>query len=311
MQVSNRIQALRASKWSNLVWLVPAALILLLIVVLGAQWLRTLPAVQSWMTDYPGESELPPGAPVGFPPWVGWQHFLNSFFLLLIIRTGWQIRTTTRPDAHWTRNNSGPIRTKKPPTRISLTLWLHLTLDALWIVNGVVFLILIFTTGQWMRLVPMHWDVIPNAISAGIQYASLNWPTENGWVNYNALQLLTYFVTVFIAAPLALVTGIRMSPAWSQRWKRASALYPVELARAVHFPVMLWFVLFTIVHVTLVLATGALRNLNHMYAATDDEGSWAGFWIFAASIVVMIAAWIAARPVLLRPIDSLMGKVSR
>ena len=33
-----------------------------------------------------------------------------------------------------------------------------------------------------------------------------------------------------------------------------------------HFPVMLYFVAFTVVHVALVFATGALRNLNHMYA---------------------------------------------
>jgi hypothetical protein len=26
----------------------------------------------------------------------------------------------------------------------------------------------------------------PNAVSAALQYVSLDWPTENGWVNYNA-----------------------------------------------------------------------------------------------------------------------------
>jgi hypothetical protein len=58
------------------------------------------------------------------------------------------------------------------------------------------------------------------------------------------------------------------------------------------------------------LATGALRNLNHMYASRDD-GSWVGFWIFAASLAVMIAAWFLARPLFLRPVASLTGKVSR
>ncbi|WP_218157734.1 hypothetical protein [Saccharopolyspora shandongensis] len=28
------------------------------------------------------------------------------------------------------------------------------------------------------------------------------WPTENGWVHYNALQQLAYFTTVFVAAAL-------------------------------------------------------------------------------------------------------------
>ena len=133
--------------------------------------------------------------------------FLNFFFIVLLIRSGWQVRTTTRPPAHWTRNNKGLIRTKGSPTKISLHLWLHLSLAAFWVLNGIIIVILLFPTGQWMRTVPLKWDVFPHAISVAIQYASLNWPTENGWVNYNSLQLLAYFVTVFIAAPLAFITG--------------------------------------------------------------------------------------------------------
>ena len=300
----------KKSKWSKLIWLVPLALVTLLLVVLLAKWLRGLPEVQSFMADFPGHTELPEGAPVGFPAWLGWQHFLNAFFILLIIRSGWQVRTTTRPKAYWTRNNKGLVRTKNPPAKISLELWFHLSLDALWVLNGIVFFILLFATGQWTRIVPTSWDAFPNAVSTAIQYASLNWPTENGWVNYNSLQLFAYFATVFIAAPLALITGLRMSPVWPKRAEKLNKIYPIEAARAVHLPVMVYFVLFVIVHVTLVLATGALRNLNHMYASSDD-GGWAGFLIFAASLVVMIAAWVLARPLFLRPIASLTGAVSR
>jgi thiosulfate reductase cytochrome b subunit len=303
-------KSITTAAWFKPAWIVLAALAALLAVVLIAKGLRQLPAVQSFMTDYPGRSELPKAAPVGFPAWLSWQHFLNFFFIILLIRSGWLVRTTTRPPAHWTRNNSGLIRTKNPPRRISLHLWLHLSLGALWVLNGVIFVILLFPTGQWMRIVPLRWDVFPNAISVTIQYASLNWPTESGWVNYNSLQLLTYFATVFIAAPLALLTGVRMSGAWPKNATTLNRIYPIELARAIHFPVMLYYVLFTIAHVTLVLATGALRNLNHMYGGSDAE-NWVGFWIFAASLVVMAAAWFAARPVLLRPVAGLTGSVTR
>lgn len=298
------------SRWLALVWLIPAALVLLAGAVLAARWLRELPEVMSFMAAYPGETALAEGAPVGLPPWLGWQHFFNGFLLLLVIRTGWQIRTNPRPAAFWTRNNRGAVRTKNPPHRVSLTLWFHLSLDALWVLNGVVFIVLIFVTGHWVRVVPTSWDVLPNAVSVFIQYLSLDWPTENGWVNYNSLQLLAYFVTIFIAAPLAIITGLRMSPAWPAAFATLNRLYPVTVARRIHFPVMLWFIGFTVVHVALVLATGALRNLNHMYAARDD-GSWIGFFIFGGSVVVMIAAWIAARPVFLRPVASLTGTVSR
>lgn len=297
------------SRWAKLYWAVPTALVALVLVVLLAKWATGLGGVKDFLAAYPGHAELPEGAPVGFPAWLGWQHFLNGFLLLLIIRSGWQVRTQTRPAAYWTRNNKGLIRTKNAPTKISLELWFHLTLDALWILNGIVFAILVLATGQWVRIVPTSWDVFPNALSAALQYASLNWPTENGWVNYNALQLLTYFVTVFIAAPLAFISGLRTSSAWPKKAVALNKAYPIEVARAIHFPVMIYFVAFIVVHVFLVLATGALRNLNHMYGGSDDV-SWVGFGLFAASVAAMVAAWFLARPLFLRPIASLMGKVS-
>ncbi len=310
MASSTRWADFRQSQWFKLVWIMPSVLVLGVIVVLAAKGIRDLPAVKSLMTDYPGQSALPNGAPVGFPAWVQWQHFLNAFFILFIVRTGWQIRTTKRPAAFWTRNNTGLIRTKNPPVRIGLHVWLHLSLDALWVLNGLVFYVLVFVTGQWVRIVPVSWDIIPNAVSAAIQYASLNWPTEDGWVNYNALQTLSYFVVVFIAAPLALLTGIRMAPGLAGQFRRIDKIYPIKVARAIHFPVMLFFVAFVVVHVTLVLATGALRNLNHMYAGRDDV-TWWGFGIFALSIVVMIAGWIALRPSILASIAGFTGSVRR
>ncbi len=279
------------------------------VVVLVAMALRRQDAVQDFLALYPGTGSQPSETPTGLPVWLEWQHFLNALFMVLIIRTGWQVRTTKRPAAMWTRKNTGRFRTRRSPKTISIDLWLHFCLDVLFVVNGVVFFVLLFSTGQWMRVVPTNWDVFPNAVSAALQYASLDWPTENGWYAYNALQLLAYFATVFLAAPLAILTGIRMSTAWPPD-ARINRVYPVTLARRVHFPVMLYFVVFVIVHVTLVLATGALRNLNHMYGARDDA-TWVGLTFFVGSLIVMAAAWIAARPILLRPLASLMGRVGR
>jgi thiosulfate reductase cytochrome b subunit len=298
------------NKWARLAVGIAIAVVALAAVVLFARWMRTLPAVQDFVTTYPGQVQLPGAVPVGLPAWLGWQHFLNAFFLVLIVRSGWLVRTTARPKEHWTRNNTGLIRTQGKPAKISLNLWFHLTLDALWVLNGIIFVILLLATGQWMRIVPTSWEVFPNALSTAIQYASLNWPTENGWVHYNSLQVLAYFSIVFVAAPLALATGLRMSGAWPKNDTTLNRIYPVEVARAIHFPVMLYYVGFIVVHVALVLTTGALHNLNHMYAANDGAG-WTGFWIFAASLAVMVAAWFLARPLFLRPVASLTGKVSK
>jgi thiosulfate reductase cytochrome b subunit len=262
------------------------------------------------LTAFPGEYHLPDGAPIGLPAWLGWQHFFNFFLMVLIIRSGLQVRAEKRPPALWSTR-------RHPDRKISLTLWFHQSIDVLWLINGVAFVVLLFTTGQWMRIVPTSWEVFPNALSAALQYISLDWPTENGWVNYNSLQQLAYFLTVFVAAPLAAVTGIRMSGIWPRRATRLAKLYPVEWARALHFPVMLYFVLFIFVHVVLVFATSALRNLNHVYASQGSVDpnahaeNWAGFWIFTASVAVISVAWIAARPLILARVAGLFGKVGR
>jgi thiosulfate reductase cytochrome b subunit len=271
-------------------------------VVLFTRWLVSTPPLEAFFAAYPGEYPPPDTAPVGLPAWLGWQHFLNAFFLVLIVRSGVQVRHQTRPLAFWSPR-------RDPKRRISLTLWFHQALDVLWVVNGVLFVVLLCATGQWMRIVPTSWEVLPNAISAALQYVSLDWPTENGWVNYNALQQLSYFAITFVAAPLAIVSGIRMSSVWPRDSARLNRAYPIEWARAVHYPVMLFFVAFTVVHVGLVLATGARRNLNHMYAAQDGAG-WLGIVLFAASLAVIAAAWIAARPLVLAPIARLFGDVA-
>lgn len=296
--------------WVGLATRIVLAVAVLAVVVFAARWARGLEPVQEFLLAYPGHSELPAGAPVGLPAWLGWQHFLNAFFLLLIIRSGWQVRTTARPKAYWTRKNTGVFKTRNKPSKISLELWFHLSMDVLWLANGLVFVVLLFATGGWMRIVPTSWDIIPNALATALQYASLDWPVENGWVNYNALQVLAYFTIVFVAAPLAAITGVRMSPAWPKGKAGLDKIYPMELARKVHFPVMLFFTGFVIMHVALVLCTGVLRNLNHMFASRDDAG-WLGFGIFALSVAAMVAAWFLARPVFLRPVAGLMGKVSK
>lgn len=286
------------------------ALALAGIVVLLARFVLALGPGREFLAAYPGEYHLPEAAPVGIPAWLNWSHFLNSFFLLFIIRTGWQVRNEKRPAAFWS-----PRKNKR--RRISLTLWFHQAIDILWIANGVVFVVLLFVTGQWMRIVPTSWEVFPNALSAALQYASLDWPTENGWVNYNSLQQLSYFAITFVAAPLAIVSGVRLSGVWPKDAERLNRLYPIEWARKVHFPVMLFFVVFIVVHVALVLATGALRNLNHMYAARGSVDPDAfttdptGLLLFAASLVVMAAGVVAARPRVLVPIARLFGEVKQ
>ena len=282
------------------------ALVVLAALILIAQWLRTLPEVEGFLTTYPGTTPLPENAPVGIPSWLAWQHFLNFFFLLFVIRTGWIIRSKKRPPAFWTPTKFR-LNKNAPAQRMGLYHWFHIQMDFLWVLNGVIFIVMLFVTGQWMRIVPTSWDVFPNALSAGLQYASLDWPSDNAWVNYNSLQVLAYFLTVFIAAPIAIKTGLRLSPLWPKEgWMHR--VFPEKLARSLHVIVLFYFLVFIVVHVTLVFTTGALRNLNIMFAGNDGT-SWLGAGMFALSVVAMVIGWLLMRPSILKPIAAFSGKV--
>lgn len=309
-------------KWLNLLWLIPIGFVLLIAAVAVGKGVHGMPAVQAFIQRYPG-TPVPAGAGAGLPAWVGWTHFFNLFLMTFIVRSGIQI-LCDHPRLYFSRNSTpgkdewlrvakpvpgDPLWTAKddsvslpdqlglPGIRhsIGLARWWHLGIDVLWLANGLVFYVLLFVTGQWRRIVPTSWDVFPHAASVAIQYLSLDWPIDNTWVAYNALQLLAYFTTVFIAAPLAVVTGLGMSPALSMRFTVISKRVSIQAARSLHFLVLLYFLAFVVVHVTFVFTTDAVRNLNHMFAARDDDG-WIGLAIFTLAMLVVTVGWVAATP---------------
>src|ERR1017187_6039729 len=189
-----------ARHWINVLWALPVSFVLAVIGVAVAEALRELPAVQDFLVRHPG---VPPSAravTAGFPAWLRVQHFLNLFFMAFIIRAGIQI-LADHPRLYWKRDctpgtewfrfqtavPTGRIWTAKddsvalpawlgiPGIRhsIGLARWWHFSITLLWMINGVVFYVLLFATGQWLRLVPTTWDVIPSAASTALQYLSL------------------------------------------------------------------------------------------------------------------------------------------
>jgi len=267
--------------------------------------LRAQPAVEEFMTRYSGVVVPTLDAPIGIPVWLSVTHFLNTLFLLLIIRTALSIRSKKRPPAFVTPRR-GVLG--QPPRRIGINVWLHNTVDVLWIVNGAVYITLLFTTGQWMRIVPTTWEVFPNAISAALQYLTFTWPVENPWVAYNSLQVLAYFGVVFGLAPFAIVRGLRLSSAWPLDAPRLNRVLPEQPIRRLHNLVLFLFLAFIVVHVDLVLFTGAVHNLNVMYAASNDV-SWMGTVIFIASLAVLAAVWFALTPSVQKKLAGLTGTV--
>lgn len=339
LQEMARVPALRFGKrWVSSLWLLPLGAAALVVGIALAQQLRQYGWMQDFIAAYPGTSgQVTPVITTGFPAWLRWQHLFNIVFMMFLIRAGLQIladhprlylRQGCRPGTAWLRMR-GPVPAERlnsaervdgtkvwtakddsvalpkwlgiPGVRhtIGLARWWHFTFDLLWLLNGAVFYVLLFTSGEWRRIVPQSWDVLPNAASTMIQYASLNFPVNDGFTDYNALQVIAYFTTVFVAAPLAFVTGMLQSPAVAARFGLDRGPLNHQVARTAHFAVLLWMVFFIAVHTLMVFTTGLVGNLNHIVLGTDTESYWP-LVIYLIAMSVIAALWLAASPLTLR-----------
>ena len=313
-------------RWINTLWGLPIGAAALLCLIAFAQSLRELPAVMAFIQQNPGVAQGAPLVESGFPWWLRLQHFLNMFFMLFIIRAGVQI-LADHPRLYWGRDctpGTDWFRFQRPvpkdriwtakddsvslPTwlgipglrhTLGLARWWHFSVNLLWLLNGIAFYALIFSTDQWRRLVPLTWEVFPAALSTAIQYASLNFPVDHSWTRYNGLQQLSYFVTVFVAAPLSIVTGLMQSPAISNAMGWIGRILNRQAMRSLHFLSFAWFVGFILMHGVMVFITGLRQNTNHMFGGVDDA-SWTGFPLFALAMAILVACWLAASPFTLR-----------
>jgi methionine sulfoxide reductase catalytic subunit len=306
--------------------LVLAALPLLAVLAAYVQWgivgLPGLPAIPQPGNDAHAET-------FGFPSWLCITHYVNFLFLVLLVRSGlqiladhprlyWSVHCT--PGTEWARFTpvevpNDRVWTAKQDSR-HLSPWIglpgyrhtigmarhwHFLSILFWVGNGLLFVVLLFASGQWKRLVPNSWQIIPDGWAVWVHYATFQLPPEpNGFYRYNALQQLAYFGVVFILAPLAILTGPSMSPALTNRF----SWYPRlpgnrQIGRSLHFLVMCAFVLFVISHVAMVAITGFVRNMNHIVIGTDDT-SFAGVYLGLVGLGVMVvvnalANWLAWR----------------
>jgi sulfoxide reductase catalytic subunit YedY len=258
-------------------------------------------------------------SPSGFPGWLCISHWVNFFFLILIVRSGLSIladhprlywNNGCAPDSEWIRFT--PVKvpddrvwTAKEDARylnpiaglpgyrhsVGLARCWHFITVPFFLLNGAVFIALLFFTDQWKRLVPGSWRVLPDSWNVFVHYATLHMPVEpNGFYHFNALQQVSYFAVVFILAPIAMLSGMGMSPAIENRFHWFPKLFGNRQgARSVHFFVMLAFVGFIIIHVAMVAATGLSRNMNHIITGTDSAVSHTGLYIGMGIILFTIA----------------------
>jgi sulfoxide reductase catalytic subunit YedY len=313
-------------RWYNTLWALPIGVTALILLIALAQSLREYPEVRAFITRYSGIAQAAPSVDSGFPWWLRLQHFLNMLFMMFIIRAGIQI-LADHPRLYWKRDctpgtewfrfqravPTGRIWTSKDdsvtlPTWLGIpglrhtigpARWWHFSVNMLWTINGIAFYALLFSTDQWRRLVPLTWNVFPDALSTAIQYASLDFPVDQSWTRYNGLQQLSYFITVFVAAPTSIVTGLLQGPGIANKLGWTGRVLNRQLARSIHFMSFSWFVFFIAAHGTMVFVTGLRQNTNHMFGGVKD-GAWVGAVPFVLAMAVIAAAWAWASPFTIR-----------
>lgn len=258
--------------------------------------------------------------PQGFPLWVGVTHYINLIFIILLIRSGlqilldhprlyWNVHCT--PGTEWIRFTpvAMPTGTAKQDARylspliglpggkhtLGMSRHWHFLSVLFWVGNGVIYVVLLFATGQWRRLVPTSWHILPDAWAIFVHYVTFHMPLEpDTFYHYNALQQLSYFVVVFVLAPLSILTGPSMSPALVNRF----TWYPKlpgnrQIGRSIHFLVMCGYIAFVVAHVSMVAISGFVRNMNHIVVGRDDN-SLIGVYLGVIGLIVLVAVNIFA-----------------
>jgi DMSO/TMAO reductase YedYZ molybdopterin-dependent catalytic subunit/thiosulfate reductase cytochrome b subunit len=308
------------------VWVRPAILIGIaaaLLCSVAAAWIQF--AIVG-LPNIPRVAQITPNnfsGPHGFPLWVRYCHFFNFLFVMLLIRSGLSIlmdhprlyfNDHCTPGSEWIRFT--PLRvprdrvwTAKDDARY-ISPWIGtpgyrhtIGIARVWhfinvhgfVATGIIFISMLFATEQWRRIVPTSPLVISQAWNTFVHYATFHLPPEpNGFYGYNALQQIAYFTVVFIFGPAAILTGIAMSPAVVNRFPWYARIFGGrQSARSIHFLTMLSFVLFLVVHVTLVVMTGFARNMNHIVRGTDDQNTL-GMVLGFVGIGVVFLSWVAA-----------------
>jgi thiosulfate reductase cytochrome b subunit len=106
------------------------------------------------------------------------------------------------------------------------------------------------------------WREIPKSI---LDHLRFRHPSGDEAMRYNPLQKLAYLFVIFVLAPLAVLSGLSMSPQMGSvmSWFM-DAVGGRQSARTLHFVAMSLFVLFALVHVAMVVYAGPINEMRSM-----------------------------------------------
>ena len=141
-----------------------------------------------------------------------------------------------------------------------LAAWLLVSIGAIYLLAGVF-------TGHFRRhFVPRSAELRPDLFWRDLKdHVRLRIQAATGGPHYSLLQKCTYSVVMFIAVPLAVVTGLAMSPAITSVYPFLSGMFGgFQSARTIHFVAFVILIVFLLVHVVMIIKSGFRRQVRAM-----------------------------------------------
>ncbi len=150
---------------------------------------------------------------------------------------------------------------------------IHFVFAWLFVANGLLYLVWGFATRHFRRdFIPTRdqWRGFGQSI---LDHARLRFPKGNEARRYNAIQKLTYFIVALVLLPVLVLAGWTLSPGLDAAFPFLLDVFGGrQTARSVHFIAAFGIVLFTLVHVALVLVSGVFNNMRSMITGWYDIG---------------------------------------
>jgi len=145
----------------------------------------------------------------------------------------------------------------------------NLHFEAAWVVilTGLVYVISSLLGRHFRKnLLPAGAGLTWRALSKDIaNHLRFQRPDEAEAWSYNVLQRLTYLMVIFVLFPLAIWTGLAMSPAIVSVFPILATVFGgLQSARTIHFLAANLLVLFVLVHIVQVLLSGAVNRMRSM-----------------------------------------------
>jgi thiosulfate reductase cytochrome b subunit len=143
----------------------------------------------------------------------------------------------------------------------------HFFFAWLFVLNGLSYLILGLVQRHIQRdLWPKGWQLKPAHVWHEIvTHAQLKFPKGEEARTYNILQKGAYLAVILVLLPLMLATGLTMSPGFDSAAPWLLDLFGGrQSARSIHFITANLIVLFVLVHLVMVVASGTWNNIRSM-----------------------------------------------